>query len=79
MDKLFKNLEKLRIILYINDLKDNEEISMSGRLIFIAMISFLGISFFVIILGMYLYMKRTVSKGKSLLDEAVNTQENTSK
>ena len=52
---------------------------MSGRLIFIAMISFLGISFFAIILGMYLYMKKTVSKGKSLLDEAVNTQENTSK
>ena len=52
---------------------------MSGRLVFIAMISFLGISFFAIILGMYLYMKRTVSKGKSLLDEAVNKQENTSK
>lgn len=52
---------------------------MSGRLIFIAMISFLGISFFAIILGMYLYMKKTVSKGKSLLNEAVNTQENTSK
>ena len=52
---------------------------MGGRLIFISLISFLGISFLAIIAGMYFYMKRTVSGGKSLLDEAVNMEENTSR
>lgn len=52
---------------------------MGGRLIFISLISFLGISFLAIIAGMYYYMKRTVSGGKSLLDEPVNMEENTSR
>ncbi|MGP1568083.1 MAG: hypothetical protein ACTTHM_05150 [Peptoanaerobacter stomatis] len=52
---------------------------MGGRLIFITMLSFLGIIFFAIVFRMYIYMKRTVSDGKSLMEKAVNEQTNTEK
>ena len=52
---------------------------MRGRLIFIVLLSVSGIIFLAVILGMYIYMKRTVSGGKSLMDEAVNKQTDTEK
>jgi len=52
---------------------------MSGRLILIGLVSFLGIIFLAIVIKIYIYMKRTVSNGKSLMEEAVNKQKNTTK
>ena len=45
-----------------------------GRLIFILLLSVSGLIFLAIIFGMYIYMKRTVSGGKSLMEEPVNEQ-----
>ena len=50
-----------------------------GRLIFILLLSVSGLIFLAIIFGMYIYMKRTVSGGKSLMEEAVNEQTDTTK
>lgn len=52
---------------------------MSARLVFIGLLSIMGVVFSLIILGMYIYMKRTTSSGKSLMEEAVNEQKNTEK
>ena len=52
---------------------------MSARLVFIGLLSIMGVVFLLIILGMYIYMKRTTSSGKSLMEEAVNEQKNTEK
>ena len=50
-----------------------------GRLIFILLLSVSGLIFLAVIFGMYIYMKRTVSGGKSLMEEAVNEQTDTTK
>lgn len=52
---------------------------MGGRLIFIGIISIMGLVFSAIILKMYFYMKKRASDGKSLMEEAVNEQTNTEK
>nr|WP_253696256.1 hypothetical protein [Treponema denticola] len=50
-----------------------------GRLIFILLLSVSGLIFLAVIFGMYIYMKRTVSGGKSLMEEPVNKQTDTTK
>ena len=50
-----------------------------GRLIFILLLSVTGLIFLAVIFGMYIYMKRTVSGGKSLMEEPVNKQTDTTK
>ena len=42
---------------------------MSGRLIFIGLLAFLGLAFLAIILGLYRYLKRKDSSGKPLMEE----------
>jgi hypothetical protein len=50
-----------------------------GMWAYIGILSFMGIAFFVIGLGTYIYMKRTVSGEKNLMEEVVNEQTRTSK
>ena len=52
---------------------------MSGRLIFIGLLGFLGLAFLAIILGLYYYLKRKDLSGKSLMEEAVNEETDTTK
>lgn len=52
---------------------------MSGRLILIGLLAFLGLAFLVIILGLYRYLKRKDLSGKSLMEEAVNKETDTTK
>lgn len=58
------------------NLKGNDRL---GRLIFILLLSVSGLIFLAVIFGMYIYMKRTVSGGKSLMEEPVNKQTDTTK
>lgn len=50
-----------------------------GMWAYIGILSFMGIAFFAIGLGTYIYMKRTVSGEKTLMEEVVNEQTRTSK
>ena len=52
---------------------------MSGRLILIGLLAFLGLAFLAIILGLYRYLKRKDSSGKSLMEEPVNEETDTTK
>ena len=52
---------------------------MSGRLILIGLLAFLGLAFLVIILGLYRYLKRKDLSGKSLMEEPVNEETDTTK
>jgi len=52
---------------------------VSGRLIFIGLLGFLGLAFLAIILGLYHYLKRKDLSGKSLMEEAVNEETDTTK
>lgn len=52
---------------------------MSGRPVFIGLISFMGLVFLGIAEWYYHYLKKTSKNGKSLMDEAANTQTNIEK
>ena len=50
-----------------------------GRLIILGLLLFLAVSFIAICVGMYIYMKRTVKNGQTLMEETVNKQTRESK
>lgn len=52
---------------------------MSARVVFIGILAFLGAAFLAIIFGIYIYYKRADKTGKSIWNEVVNEQSNTSK
>ena len=52
---------------------------MSVRLVFIWLLSFLGMVFFAIIYNMYIFMTKKEPGKKSLMEEAVNEDKNTDK